>query len=92
MAVARHIPNIALIDDLIKSGLLVQSAYIGGAWVSAREGRVVDVYNPADGERVGAVPALSVDEARIAIDAASEAFDAWSNTLASERSRQLRTW
>lgn len=92
MAVARQIPNIALIDDLIKSGLLVQSAYIGGAWVSAREGHVIDVYNPADGERIGSVPDLSVDEARMATVAAAEAFDAWSSTLPGERARMLRTW
>lgn len=92
MAVTSHLSNIILIDDLIKSGLLVQSAYVGGTWISACEGCVVDVHNPADGERIGSVPNLSADEARTAVDAASEAFDAWSNTLASERARKLRMW
>lgn len=92
MAVAHQLSNNALIDDLIQSGLLVQRAYIGGAWVSAANGCAMDVHNPADGERIGSVPGLSVDEARLAVKAASEAFDAWSSALPSERARKLRTW
>jgi len=92
MAIAGRLSNIALIDDLVKSGLMVQNAYVGGAWISACDGDEVDVLNPADGQRIGSVPNLSIDEARTAVDAAYEAFAGWSNTLARERARMLRTW
>ena len=67
--------------------------FIDGAWVEARSGETFDVTNPATGEVLGTVPAGDASDATAAIDAASRAFTAWSNTTAYERSRLLyRAW
>jgi len=92
MTAIRHTTNIGLIEDLIGSGLLVQSAYVGGEWVRNRDGAVQNVYNPADGALIGTVPNLSVPESSVAVDAAYEAFPAWAATLPDERARKLCAW
>ncbi len=37
-------------------GLLRQQAFIGGEWVSARNGRTLEVVDPASGQHLGNVP------------------------------------
>ncbi len=49
--------------------------FVGGAWVDAAGGATQDVVNPYDGSPVGAVPRAGREDARMAIDAAREAFD-----------------
>lgn len=92
MATVKNLQNAALTTDLADMGLLVQSAYVGGEWVRDRDGKVVEVLNPADGSLVGTVPSLSVAEARTAVDAAQEAFPSWAALPPQERARKLRTW
>ena len=82
---------------LLKSGLFDrdlfrQRAHIGAAWIAAADGAVIDVTNPATGERLGVIPALSADESRTSVDAAHAAFSAWSGLLPQERSVVLRRW
>ena len=62
---------------------------IDGHWTGAP---VLDVINPATGERVGRVPDLGAAETRAAIEAANTAFPAWSGMLAKERGAILRRW
>ena len=53
--------------------------YIGGEWVSIRQGREIEVRNPADqDELVGKGVLASRREAAAALEAASEALPAWS--------------
>ncbi len=53
--------------------------YIGGEWVSIRQGREIEVRNPADqDELVGKGVLASRREATAALEAASEALPAWS--------------
>jgi len=67
--------------------------FINGAWVESNTGKTFDVTNPATGEVLGVVPDGDATDARVAIDAASAAFPAWSKTTAYERSRLLyRAW
>ncbi|MBM4214410.1 MAG: aldehyde dehydrogenase family protein, partial [Gammaproteobacteria bacterium] len=47
------------------------------------------VFNPATGEQIGSAPDGGADEALAAIDAACEAFPAWSASGAYERSAKL---
>jgi succinate-semialdehyde dehydrogenase/glutarate-semialdehyde dehydrogenase len=69
--------------------LLRQANYINGAWVQAKSGKTLTVRNPATGEVVGQVPAMSAAETREAIEAANAAFPAWRKLLAKERSAIL---
>ena len=48
--------------------------------------------DPATGETIGHVAALTAAQARAATDAAEAAFPAWSGLLPQERSAVLRRW
>lgn len=64
--------------------------YIAGKWIQTEE--QMDVYNPADGTVIGTVSKGGKKEARIAVDAAADAFPAWSRRTANERGELLRRW
>ena len=67
--------------------------FIQGEWREAQGGSRFEVRNPATGELLDSVPDGGAEDARAAIDAAHEAFPAWSRTTAYERSRLLyRAW
>lgn len=72
--------------------LLRHQAYIDGAWLNADAAVTFDVMNPATGQKLGAVPDLSVPETRRAIDAAYSAFPEWAAKTAHERAVLLRRW
>ncbi len=77
----------------LKDPRLVRAfSYIDGKWRSAEGGAAIAVTNPADGEWLGEVAALSADDATAAVDAAQRAFVTWSDTLPQERARLLRRW
>ena len=71
---------------LKNKNLLKNKAYINGAWVDAKSGKTFEVVNPSNGNLIVTVPDLDVNDARIAIDAAYEAFPSWSKKTAKERS------
>jgi succinate-semialdehyde dehydrogenase / glutarate-semialdehyde dehydrogenase len=70
--------------------LFRQANCIGGQWVQADSGRTLAVRNPATGEVIGHVPAMSAVETRRAIEAAQAAFAGWRAMLAKERAAILR--
>ena len=61
---------------------------IDGAFVSG-EGEAERVLNPATGELIVLVPEASVEQVHRAVSAAHRAFDSWSESTPSERSRLL---
>jgi succinate-semialdehyde dehydrogenase/glutarate-semialdehyde dehydrogenase len=63
--------------------------FIGGEEVESESGAWFDVTNPATGELVDKVPKGTREDAKKAVDAADQAFRAWSKTPALERSRAL---
>lgn len=63
---------------------------IGGAWVGADSGAVIDVTNPATGAVIARVPNAGADETRRAIDAAHAAFPAYAALPLNERVGMLR--
>lgn len=63
--------------------------YINGEWVGS-DLEELKVYNPANGEYVGAVPFAGEKETNEAIDAAHDAFQTWSKTTAYERAVYLK--
>ena len=72
--------------------LFRQQCYVDGHWLDAKSGRATDVVNPADGQVIGTVPALSAAETRAAIEAANRAFPAWRAKTAKDRAQILRKW
>jgi succinate-semialdehyde dehydrogenase/glutarate-semialdehyde dehydrogenase len=69
--------------------LLKQACLIGGAWTGTPD---TPVNNPATGEAIAKVPALSAKEAKQAVEAAAKALPAWAAKTAKERSAILKTW
>ncbi|NEX46696.1 NAD-dependent succinate-semialdehyde dehydrogenase [Pseudotabrizicola algicola] len=63
---------------------------IGGAWVGAASGAVIDVTNPATGAVIARVPNAGAEETRRAIDAAHAAFPAYAALPLNERVGMLR--
>jgi aspartate-semialdehyde dehydrogenase len=82
----------ASLSTLADPRLFREFSYVAGAWTAGGNGRIIDVLNPADGSRIGSVPALSAEDAHAAIDAAHDAFPAWSGQLPQARAALLRRW
>lgn len=77
----------------IKDKALVRSfSYIDGKWLAAASGESFAVTNPAGGDHLGDVAAMSADESVAAVDAAQAAFAAWAALLPQERAAILRRW
>ena len=69
--------------------LFKQQCLIGGEWVGAASGATTAVANPATGEVIGHVPALSREEVRRAIDLAHAAQAGWRAKTGKERAAIL---
>jgi acyl-CoA reductase-like NAD-dependent aldehyde dehydrogenase len=61
--------------------------FIGGKWVDAVNGRTFEDRDPFTGDVVAEVPAASAADATRAIEAAAEAFPAWSQSPPAVRQR-----
>jgi succinate-semialdehyde dehydrogenase / glutarate-semialdehyde dehydrogenase len=72
--------------------LLRQSCYLNGQWLTADNGKTIDVTNPATGEVLGTIPKMGTAETRRAIEAANAAWPAWRAKTAKERATILRRW
>ena len=72
------------------SHFMRQANLIDGEWVQADSGAVIDVINPATGQKIGTVPKAGQAETRRAIEAADAAFKSFKRTSALERSKMLR--
>lgn len=72
--------------------LFQQACLIGGEWVQADNGAMIDVDNPATGEIIGQTPDLSEAETARAIAEADKGFQVWRKKTANERSELLYRW
>jgi alpha-ketoglutaric semialdehyde dehydrogenase len=63
--------------------------YIGGQWVNARSGKVMESVNPATGEVLGLVPESGPEDIEEAVRAAARAFPAWRKVPAPRRAEIL---
>jgi succinate-semialdehyde dehydrogenase/glutarate-semialdehyde dehydrogenase len=75
------------LDNLIKT-----RAFVNGKWVNATDGKTFDVINPATAEVIAKVTDMNRDDVRKAIDAANDAWPAYRDLTAKERSSLLRQW
>mgnify|MGYP002621846425 CR=1 FL=1 len=82
----------ASLSPLSDPRLFREFAYVGGAWTAGSASRTIDVSDPADGSRVGCVPALTGADAQAAVEAAQRAFRPWAARLPAYRSEILRRW
>ena len=64
--------------------------FIGGEWRAASEDKQLRVFDPATGHVVKTIADASPEDGKAAMDAAVEAFPAWSETPARERAEILR--
>ena len=78
--------------ELNNPDLFRQQAYIGGQWLDADQGAIINVTNPADGSQLGTVPAMAAVETQRAIAAAATAMLDWKQQTAKQRSVILRRW
>ena len=65
--------------------------YIDGQWTPAGSGAVFEVFNPANGEKIGEVPDGGSEDAAKAIAAARKAFASAERREELDRHRELRS-
>lgn len=75
-----------------KNKLIQTQSYVNGQWVNAVSGKTFDVTNPATGELIATVTDMGREDVRKAIDAANDAWPAYRNLTAGERSALMRKW
>jgi succinate-semialdehyde dehydrogenase/glutarate-semialdehyde dehydrogenase len=64
--------------------------WIGGKWKKSSDGARFDVIDPATESKIASVASASVDDAKVAIDAAQDAFEGWAARKPRERAEILR--
>lgn len=63
--------------------------YLNGEWVDASDGATLDVYCPANGEKLSVIADATTEDVDKAVQAAWKAFESWSQTTVQERSEML---
>ncbi|MFC2996310.1 aldehyde dehydrogenase family protein [Acinetobacter sichuanensis] len=63
--------------------------FINGQFVPAKSGNTIDVLNPANGELITKIAAAEAEDIDLAVEAAKNAFPAWSEMPAAERGHLL---
>src|SRR5712675_270645 len=64
--------------------------WIGGQWRKASDGGRFDVIDPATENKIASVASATVEDAKAAVDAASDAFEGWAGRKPRERAEILR--
>src|ERR1700756_3150603 len=64
--------------------------WIGGKWRKSSDNARFDVIDPATENKVASVASASIDDAKAALDAASDAFEGWAAKKPRERAETLR--
>ncbi len=79
--------------ELTAKNLLIRTqSYVNGKWVDAARGETFAVTDPATGDVIAQVTDMDRADVRAAIDAAHEAWPAYRDLTAKERSTLLRRW
>jgi acyl-CoA reductase-like NAD-dependent aldehyde dehydrogenase len=66
-----------------------ETIFIGGEWVEPQGTEAFEVVNSTTEEVMGSIPACTPDDVDLAVRAARDAFDSWSQTPRGERAEQL---
>ncbi|TAJ46934.1 MAG: aldehyde dehydrogenase [Herbiconiux sp.] len=86
------IPNDAPSNPWERTSLPNGRHLIGGEWVPARTGEVVDVIDPSSGTVITTVPRGDATDVDDAARAAEEAFPAWRDESATVRGELVHRW
>jgi succinate-semialdehyde dehydrogenase/glutarate-semialdehyde dehydrogenase len=78
----------AMYDNLLAN--VPTDLWIGGKWRKSSDGARFDVIDPATENTIASVASASVEDAKAAIDAASDAFEGWAARKPRERAEILR--
>lgn len=78
--------------QLNDESLFKQQCLVAGQWRSSVSGEVIEVNNPATGEIIGTIPAMTAEEVDEVIDQAEAAWLPWRRLTAKERAARLRAW
>jgi len=70
--------------------LFIEGNFINGKIITKKD--VIEVYNPSNGKLVGLVPNGDAKDAKLAIEAAKNAFAKWSQMTGKERAKLMRNW
>jgi malonate-semialdehyde dehydrogenase (acetylating) / methylmalonate-semialdehyde dehydrogenase len=63
--------------------------FANGKWIESRTAKYMDVYDPSIGEVIARTPCCTPDEVALAIQSATDAFPAWSQTPVMKRVQVL---
>src|SRR5262245_65607650 len=64
--------------------------WIGGKWRKSSDGGRFEVLDPATENKIASVASATVEDAKAAVDAASDAFEGWAGRKPRERGEVLR--
>src|SRR5205807_410335 len=78
----------AMYDNLLAN--VPTDLWIGGKWRKSSDNARFDVIDPATESKVASVASASIDDAKAAVDAASDAFEGWAARKPRERAETLR--
>ena len=78
--------------SLQRPDLFRQACLLAQGWHPVGDGPAIDVFNPATGERLGRVPALTQQDTTAAIAAAERALPSWAALTGKQRAALLRRW
>ncbi|TGK01566.1 NAD-dependent succinate-semialdehyde dehydrogenase [Leptospira langatensis] len=76
--------------NLAQASLFRNSNFYSGQWKDFSN--TISVQDPSNGKEIGAIPDLTAEEVRSAIQFAEKAQKTWSKTLPKERAKYLRNW
>src|SRR5258707_366277 len=85
-APSRH--RCAMYENLLAN--VPTDLWIGGKWRNASDGGRFDVLDPATENKIASVASATVEDAKAAVDAASNAFEGWAGRKPRERAEILR--
>ena len=76
--------------NLKNKELFLERSFINGQFIDSTD--KIDVFNPANGQKIGQIPDLGAKETKDAIEAAQLAFEKWRKLTGKERAKLLRNW
>ncbi|CAM9416916.1 unnamed protein product [Ectocarpus sp. 4 AP-2014] len=92
MAAMQQKLRASLAATLTETGLLRSDGLINGKWVKAASGKLFPVNDPGTDTKVASVSAFGEADAKLAVSAAEQSFDAWRSKTMQERGRLLSRW
>ncbi len=81
-----------MISILKDQSLLKNQCFISGEWINSDTNKTLPIRNPFDLSYITDVPILSVNQAKLAIESAENAFYLWKKESAIKRSKYLMEW